>query len=97
MKRALLILSAIFLTAGMGIFIFDGYTAHRYGFHLNEVAGITDAGDVIDWPTGERPLLMRIPVSSYGFAFCAFATGIFWFRSRMGRDSGSRRVLRGTE
>jgi hypothetical protein len=99
MKRALLILSSIFLTVGVGIFIFDGCTSHRYGFHLNEVAGVTDTGDPIDWPTGERPRLMMIPVFIYGIAFCILALGIFLLRSSVGqsRCNSSGRVLRGAE
>jgi hypothetical protein len=54
MRKTLGLTSLVLLAVGLAIFFWDAWTSHQYGFHMNEVAGITEDGP-IDWPTGERP------------------------------------------
>ncbi|MDB6068052.1 MAG: hypothetical protein JWR26_4260 [Pedosphaera sp.] len=77
MRKAFVIVSLILLLVGLGILVSDAYTSHRYGFHLNEVAAITDDGLPIDWPTGERPAFTMIPLFVYGLGFLLAAAGVF--------------------
>lgn len=96
MKKVCLVVSLILLAVGLAIFLWDACTSHRYGFHMNEVAGLTEAGEPIDWPTGERPLLMEIPISVYALAFCLAPMAIYALRLRSGRTFQGR-ICRGTE
>ena len=82
--------------AGLGILFFDAYTCHLYGFHLNEVAGVTDDGGPIDWPTGERPIFTLVPIYVYGLGFWVAAEGIYSLRFGIGRRYRTR-ICRGTE
>src|SRR5580765_3300825 len=96
MRKAALIVSLILLIIGMAILVFDTYTSHRFGFHVNEVAGVTDDGQPIDWPTGERPTFTLIPIPVYAFAFCLAAGAVFSLRFYVPRIY-SGRMSRGTE
>ena len=96
MKTICFIVGLLLLAVGLVIFFFDAYTSHRYGFHMNEVAGLTDAGDPIDWPTGEAPKWTLIPIFVYALGFWLAAAGVFWLRSRLGRAHHGR-TCRGTE
>jgi hypothetical protein len=77
MRRVCIIVSLVLLAVGLAILVFDAYTSCRYGFHMNEVAGITDDGVPIDWPTGERPTFTLIPLSGYALFFGLAAVGVF--------------------
>lgn len=96
MRKSLLIVSAVLLAFALAIFLSDAYTSHRYGFHVNEVVGIADSGEPIDWPTGERPMFLRIPILVYALGFCVLSTGAFSLRSRIGQSYHGR-ICRGTE
>ena len=75
----------VFVAVGLAIFGFDAYTSHRYGVHMNEVAGITGEGDPIDWPSGERPTFTLIPVPVYALGFELAAVGVLSLRQVIGR------------
>jgi hypothetical protein len=96
MKKLLAIICLAFLAFGLAVFAFDAYTSWRYGFHMNEVAGVTDDGDPIDWPTGERPAFTLIPLFVYGLGFWLAGAGVYSIRSCVGRGYRGR-ICRGTE
>jgi len=96
MRKVCVIVSVMFLAAGLAIFVFDAYTSYRYGFHMNEVAGVTDHGEPIDWPTGERPTFTLVPLSVYALLFGLAAVGAFLLRRVVG-SSYRGRIFRGTE
>jgi hypothetical protein len=96
MKKMFTIISFALLAMGLAVFAFDAYTSQRYGFHVNEVAGITDDGGPIDWPTGERPTFTLIPLVVYAFGFLSAGAGVYAVRSRVGQGYHGR-IYRGTE
>ena len=72
MRKTLGLTSLILLAVGLAIFFWDAWTSHQYGFHMNEVAGITEDGGPIDWPTGERPTFTAdFPVRLYSRVLAA--------------------------
>jgi hypothetical protein len=96
MKKFAVFLSSSLLIAGLAILLFDAYTSRKYGFHMNDVAGVTDDGQAIDWPTGERPSFTLIPLAAYALGFCIMAGLIYWFGSFL-RRAPQERVVRETE
>jgi hypothetical protein len=85
--KVCLLVILILLAVGLVIFLWDADTIHRYGFHMTEVTGLSEAGEPIDWPTGEQPLLMQIPISIYALVFCLAAAVIFSLRLQISRRS----------
>jgi hypothetical protein len=96
MRKIFLIVGLVLLAIGLVIFLFDAYTSSRYGFHMNEVAGLADNGEPIDWATGERPTFTLIPIFVYALGFWLAAAGVFSLRFRVGRCYHAR-ICRGTE
>jgi hypothetical protein len=70
------LVSLVLLADGLAIFFWDSWTSHQYGFHMNEVAGITADGGPVDWPTGERPTFTLIPFFVYALVFLLPAAGV---------------------
>lgn len=96
MKQISLIVSLLLLAFGVAILVSDAYMSHRYGFHMNEVVGFTEAGEPIDWPTGDRPVFALIPIRFYALGFCFAVAGIFLMGFRAGRSYRGR-IFQGTE
>lgn len=96
MKRILKTLTFAFSALGLMIFVWDALTYRRYGFRMNEVAGITESGDPIDWPTGEVPLLFQVPIWIYAVGFWVSAAVAFALNAAV-RKPYFGRVWRGAE
>lgn len=96
MRKMLLPMSLVLVAVGLAVFVYDAYTSHRFGVHLNEVAGVTDEGIPIEWPTGERPTFTLIPVYIHALACWPAAAGVFSLRFRVG-NAYQGRICRGTE
>ena len=96
MKLCLTILSVLFLITGLVLLIWDACYFYQHDFHYNEVASTTPDGEPIDWPTGEIPLLMQIPIASYAVMFC-FAGGLTFGLKFLVQKPFKGRVCRGTE
>lgn len=82
-KKALLILGWALAALGLLILAYDILFFLGAGFDANEVAGISD-GQIIDWPTGERPVWAMVPVYVYSIGFCLAALAVFSIRKRVG-------------
>jgi len=95
MRKICLITALTLLSAGLLIFVWDTYTHFYYGFHMNEVAAISDEGEPIDWPTGERPAFMLIPIIDYAIGLWIVAVGAFWLQFKFKRQYEGR-IFRGT-
>ena len=95
-RKTFVIISVVLLALGLVIFVFDAYTSWRYGFHMNEVAGITDEGDPIDWPTGERPAFTLVLPFGHSLGFWLAGAGAYALRFGVGRGYHGR-ICRGTE
>lgn len=63
-----MICTALLVFAGTVIVVGDVLFIRRYGVDYNDVAFVTRNDDVVDWPTGERPLYACVPAAGYGFA-----------------------------
>jgi len=48
MKKIPVIISSVLLAVGLAIFLCDAYVSYRYGFGINDVAGMTEDGGPID-------------------------------------------------
>lgn len=72
-RKVAVVLANVLLAVGFWLPGYDLWFIHRYGFDYTAVAGVFDDvsfGQVIvDWPTGERPLLFIPPLYSYSFPF----------------------------
>ena len=95
-RKILGLASLVLLAAGLVIFFWDAWTSHQYGFQMSEVAGITEDGGPVDWPTGERPTFTLIPIFVYALAFLLPAAGANALRISVGRGNPGR-ICRGTE
>jgi hypothetical protein len=84
------------LALGLAIVVYDAYVIVRYGFDINDVAGMTDDGGPIDWPTGERPAFASVPAFVYGFVFWLAAAVVFALWPEVGKPYTGR-IRRGTE
>ena len=96
MKALLAIVACLLIALGLAIVADDLDTILRYGFDTNDVAGFTNTGEPVDWPTGERPLFALPPAYAYGIGFCGLAAALLLIRSTLGNHYCAR-VLRGTE
>ena len=96
MKRLLTFISVALTCAGLLILAWDMVTFRRYGFHVNEVAGFTEYGEPIDWPTGEIPLPMQFPIWVHATVLWIFGFASFLLRRTIGRAYRGR-IVRGTE
>jgi len=96
MKKIPIIFGSVLLAAGLAIFFCDAYVSYRCGFGINDVAGMTDDGGPIDWPTGERPAWTFIPAFVYSFGFWLAAAVVFSLWPEVGRGYHGR-IRRGTE
>ncbi len=67
------------LVLGLLIFVCDAYVLLRCGFDINDVYGITDNWQPIDWPTGLRPEWTFIPAIVYALGFWLVAAVAFAF------------------
>ena len=48
MERIPVIIGSVLLAVGLAIFLCDAYVSYRYGFGINDVAGMTEDGGPID-------------------------------------------------
>ena len=96
MKKLLLAISLLFFGLGLLILLEDLDTFYRYGFHSNEVAGITDEGYMIDWETGNVPWFAQVSVGSWVVIFWLSAVGAYSLRFCVGKPYHGL-IRRGTE
>ena len=61
-------LVTFFVFVGAIIVVGDLLFIRRYGVDYNDVAFVTRNDDLVDWPTGERPLYAYVPTAGYGLA-----------------------------
>jgi len=47
-RRIPVIIGSVLLAVGLAIFLCDAYVSYRYGFGINDVAGMTEDGGPID-------------------------------------------------
>jgi membrane-anchored protein YejM (alkaline phosphatase superfamily) len=94
--RLLLTISLVFVAAGLVMLVCDWDTFRLYGVHINEVAAITDEGDIIAWPTGEAPWFAEISIRAWILLFSALALSFYSLRFLVGRDHLGR-ICRGVE
>ena len=95
MRRISQIVGSGLLAIGLVILAYDASFFVRYGMDATDVAAISD-GDIIDWPTGERPVWALAPAFAYALVSWILATAVFAVCCRARRDY-SGRIWRGTE
>jgi hypothetical protein len=96
MRKLLLAISLLLIGVGLAILADDLHTFYRCGFHSNEVAGITEEGGPIDWPTGEIPWFAQVSAGSWVSIFWLSGAGAFSLRFFV-RTPYHGLILRGTE
>ena len=95
LKKLQILVSAIFVVAGLVIVVTDVIYIVRYGIDFHEAAFFLGNGEFVDWPTSERPLYAYFPLAAYGLAAWLMAIVLFTMSPETKGHSG--RVLRGTE
>lgn len=95
MRKIPIIISSILFVIGLALLFYDAHFIYKYGYDMNEVAGIIDDGP-IDWPTGERPAYANYPAFVYAAGFCLTAVATFLLWPKAGKSYRGR-ICRGTE
>lgn len=94
-KTALLIVMWLLVAFGLVILGYDALFYFQYGCDATDVAGASN-GDIVDWPTGERPAWALVPAFTYSIGFFLLASVAFGIRRQLGRYYLGR-VWRGAE
>lgn len=93
-KTSLLVLAWLLAVVSLVILGYDALFHLQYGCDATDVAGVSN-GDIIDWPTGERPSWALVPAFTYSIGAFLLASVAFGIRRRLGHYPG--RVWRGAE
>jgi hypothetical protein len=94
-RKIPIIVGSLLLAVGAVILAYDVFFIVSYGCDANDVAGVTNDGFIIDWPTGERPVWAQVPAFTYSFGFWLLAAAVFAVWRGMGRVYAGR-IWRGT-